>query len=462
MMMDWLHKQIWLKDKPKIISWGAAALGVFFGQAFLLSQSQLALSYPDTPTYVYYAQTLLHGTSIGNYQRTVGYPLFLLPFIIGGEHYKAVVIVQILLALIGFVEIYGLVYNLTQSRIYPALTVILLSLDLEYIQFERTVLTEELSIFCAITFFYMLERYLALHKKKYVAAAMVTLGFMVVVRPAFIYLPVVIAAGIVMYHYFCAKIPRAWLTAILALLVPYGCLFWQITLNYLSPIHYFGLTNVSNINNFGKILKYHMELLTTDPKYTALKRAAAAYVASGKYQPVIFVEKYPQFADPSNSFVGAYTNEIISQHKWLYARNNIRDIISAFTTKPYLLGFAHKGLEPLLYTMTNISQLTVYTLFPVIILFYLVQLIMKRTLQHRDALMLVLAVAALGMVLIAAVGSFNSYDRLRIPFEWAVYSVVIYGLAAAAKQIAALCSRLLRRSAGYVRNMKIVYFSRTK
>ncbi len=427
-MLHRLQTQFWLKDKPKIISWTVSIFGVIFGQALLLSQHPLTLIYADSPTYVHYTNTILSGTSFGNYQRTLGYPLFLLPFDIGGMHYRAVVIVQIVLAIIGFIEIYGLLYNLTRNRYYPAITVALLSINLEFIQYERTILTEELSIFCAITIFYTLERYLALRKKTYLLLAIVLLGFAMILRPAFIYLPVVLAAGILVYHYFCAKLPHVWLTALLMLLFPFGCIYLQMVINYVSPIHYFGFTNVSNINNLGKILKYHMELLTTDPKYAAIKQAAAQYVASGHYQPVIFVNEYPQFRDPANALAGAYANNIIFHHLLLYLRYNLKDIILTFTTKPFLLGIANRGIYRILFYITNDGELLTYILLPFSILLFLVSFLRKRSFRHNEALMLILAISALGMVILSAVGSFNSYDRLRVPFEWAVYGVVIYSI----------------------------------
>jgi hypothetical protein len=414
------------------------AIATIVGQIAVLSQHPLAVLNGDVPSYLVAARHIYAGSTIFDPTRTPGYPalLAIVFHIAGWGNFGAVAIVQTLLMMLAIGEFYGLAAWLLRSAWAASITASLLALNLYLLDWERTILSEGPATWLTITIACVLARYLVTNRVVLLAWLGALLALSIAVRPFFIYLPLVVAIALIARALRTQMPWRRWAWIALVPALAYGAVAVTIIGNAVT-YGYRGLSTVGTVNLFGKVLEYHLQDATVDPRYDALRGDLHAYIAQHGTEPWGFGDRYPQYKQDYYAPLQTYSTSIILHNPLAYAAGTAGDALATLTASPSLYAPFEQHLPLWVAALFRISQieLLVGLALPLALALCAV-MAWRRPHDERWQAMLVLTAAAAGGVLIAAGGSYafeqgslamGQFYRMRSPFDWVMILVTTQG-----------------------------------
>lgn len=315
------------------------------GVRYLYAQTtpKIALSY-DSLGYYEYGLRLIQHPSLDNFIsqfRTPIYPLFIgLTMVFSGsphaevgtlEYYSGMELLMVFqhcIAIFTIITLYFCLKKLQVRHWLILVTTILYSLNILLFFWERTLLTESLSISWTVCM--TLTSIIILQKAKfrYFVIFLILSIIGVLLRPANIFLPLGFMISIMLsYRKINIVIPTS-IILIIYILVPFG---WSL---YNSNVHqYRGFQTYSDINIFGRIMVKHIPGLAGS-KFPSIYTGFEEYLATSKnIDPYAYFEHLDQnfFSFPQNLIdLHGFNVEILKTEFFAYIFSIIPDIPKAF------------------------------------------------------------------------------------------------------------------------------------
>lgn len=409
----------------------ALLIAIVVGQYATLVQTAPVPVYADTVSYLLAAHAILaHGQVFSTF-RTPGYPGFLaiLQLLAGSDGPHHVVAAQAAVMVLAVLEIYALSFNITQRRWIAAIIGACCGLNLYFLDWERTTLTEACSLWVCVTVFLLLERYMRTGKLKWLASLCGTLFLAIMVRPTFVFLPLLLVALLALRAARRRIFTSAWRELAAALIVVYLLVVGYMAGNRIVN-GYFGLSYVSNVNLLGKVMEYQLQDDNSNPQYARLQSDLDNYLArhAGSWDPWLFMDAYTQYGQPPYTAVGKYADQVIERHPLQYVVHTVPDMVISWQASPYV--YAPWNVTPgWIKSLVGLSnmELGAYALLPVLLV--TLALLAWRTRASTAAFMLFsMLVCVSANVYMGAAASYGEYYRLRAPYDWAMLVVALIAL----------------------------------
>lgn len=407
------------------------ALSLVISQIIVLKQVPFIGSYPDSPSYLGVAANIQNHFDFGNNIRLYGYPLFLAAiFLLTHNSLNVVIFIQAVLFIATTFEIYVLVYHLTKNRWIAMSVGAFVGINVYFAQWERMIMTETLCMWVLVTMFLLLERYVRDPSIVLLVIIAFMAGFGILVRPNYIFMPVVLGITIAFLHVRLRNLRQSIVRVALLLCISYGLVGTQFIANFYSPVHFAGLSSLGSINLLGKIMEYHMELDTNDPRFNRIKADVHVYVQQGGVVPWFFLDKHPQYFANNNAIVDQYSNAIILHHPVTFLLKLPPDIFRTVYIHPFAYGQINLTQNIPMKVMSWFEKqiMRIYLLLPLAIVIEYVW-ITRRKFTPTTIMIMSLTLFVLGTIFFAAMGNYGqqAYDefyRLRYPADWMI--LVIY------------------------------------
>lgn len=446
---------------PLLIVLAAVAIG----QAATLIQQPLAAGPADTHTYVNAALDMLGWAhQLVEPIRTPGYVALLALVIVlsGGVHFEPVVLVQVGIAILTILECYALGYRLTHRRWVACTAAALIGVNLYLLSWERVIYSETFGIWSLVTLFLCYER-LARRVTVPRAVAFGAVALLsIMIRPANLVVPALLLGLLVVQQQRAKGLQAAWRPLLLATALVYGGVAGYSAFNGITQ-HYFGLTDATNVNLFGKVEEYRLEYLPIDPQYAGIQADTQTFVASRPQATVPDPFRFPGVApqkrywDHNYGPMGAYATAAIRRHPLLYVVSSLRDMPSvclapgkfyaiygaapdgtllpaadSSSPKPGITsyfvlghGYVTTQYEPFwvnaLLVLSTFEQWS-YLLLPLLLMFLLAAI--WRVPKHVESfVMLAMLIAVVATAASVAFGAYSEFNRLRSPADWAMIMV---------------------------------------
>jgi hypothetical protein len=404
----------------------AAALGVL---ASLLQTPRVA-AFPDTYRYLAVAHRLLTTHQFTDPYRTPGYPAFLaLIFLLtGGEHWSAVVVAQSALIILAAVEIYVLVYRIAERRWVAALLASLAGLDLYFTAWARVLLSEALSYWMLVTLFLVFERCLRTERRGFLVALTLLSTLAILIRPQFIYLPILFIAILALRAARLRQFHRFWRPLAVSLAVTSALILAYMGANAREQ-GLFSLSKVSSIDLLGKVMELnrrdHMPLTGADPRFAPLVTDIERYRPRGDAWG--FLKAHPEYDSPSGSLYATFSLQVLAHHPLSALLGDHQDFsttISPSLTPSILVPYGQT--PPWIVALMQFSRLPQLAYGPLLFLLPVYAIFAwRRPTQTSATLIFTLLAVTVLHIAVAAAGDYESFDRLRFPVDWAMLAGVL-------------------------------------
>lgn len=414
-------------------------------QLAVLRQGTSALIEPDSIGYLTVARQVAAG-QFTDPRRTPGYPAFLdvmqvLGTLVHHASLRSVVLAQAALMVGAAVALYALVYLLSRNRIAAAAVAALAGINLYIADWERIIRVEAISYVVAVALLLAFAWFVLDERRAALVTVVVLSVLAILIRPNDVYFPLVMLGLVALRRLRLGTLRSRWKDLALGLVAVYAVVGFYIVANGVTT-GYAGLTDVTNMNAFGKVLEYHMQNETDDPRYARVRADANAYVVAAESQhtgafpePFHLVEQGPMtYVDGHYALVGAYARSIISHHPVEFALKTAPDVVAAWSASPTL--YYAPFTRPSWWTsaLLGISQLINLALWLLPLLLVVFGIGAWRHPEHPlTFVMFTLLLLACANVLLIAVGSYNEFYRLRAPMDF----VPIMGTALVAIELGA-------------------------
>jgi hypothetical protein len=191
----------------------------------------------------------------------------------------------------------------------------------------------------------------------------------------------------------------------------------------------FGVSKVSNVNLLGTVmtLQYHyqMPLDSLDPQYAKLQ-TDIRFFRGGKPDPWGFVAAHPEYDAHAGAFYGAFAMQLLRAHPDYVARGAYDTFLTttSWNQLPAMLAPLNQVPGWLLEGSRVISL--VYSCLPLLLL-ATVPAAWRDPRSFQAVILAALMLLVLTQVCIAVLADFESYNRLRMPVDWAM--LLVTGLA---------------------------------
>jgi Dolichyl-phosphate-mannose-protein mannosyltransferase len=406
--------------------------------------------WPDTAQYLTVAHRILYLHQFADPIRTPGYPAFMaLVFALtGGEHLRALVVAQAGLMVLAALEVYVLAYRLTCRRWAACVIATVIGTNLFLLDWERLYLSETLSYWLIVTIFVLFERYLRSERTSTLIWLALVCAAAILTRPIFIYIPAALWLVLAFRSARVGTLRQRWKPLAFACAVSYGFVVADMAANA-ATFGYFGLSDISNLNLFAKVLEAHtiygMPASGADPRFAPFQADVSKYVASGRGEIWAFVFSHPTWDAHYWSTYGAYSIQVLMRHPWYYLHASFADVMKVWTVRPWF--WAPYTAAPLwTYVLIKLSilQYRAYLLLPLLLLATAIWA-WRHAEQVVGVTLLAMLVCILGQLLSAGMLDYTEFDRLRLPLDWAMTFVV--GMAVV-QSISVGARAMLRRSGG--------------
>lgn len=222
----------------------------------------------------------------------------------------------------------------------------------------------------------------------------------------------------------------------------------------------FGLSWVSDLNLFGKVMEYRMQDLPVDPKYQAVQAEVHAYVQEGKTDPFGFADEHGLnygergFVIRDDVFFeryGAYARSIVTRNIATYVQRSVPDLYRSWFTPfvlyptygvspgekgvsdtraiPGITGFPTRyGLTPFTEEPAWVAAVLVFSTLCGLsfVLLSLVTAILacflirrpSHTASHTEGwALMAMALTVVGGMCVAAMGGYADFNRTRFPVD---------------------------------------------
>lgn len=433
--------------RPHMVALGVVLLAFVAAQAVTLAQAPLAVLNPDSQSYLSAAHSVLAQHQIFNVSRTPGYPVFLaLVFLVAGEgNLAAVVYAQMALLLVAALEVYALVYLLCARRWLAAALAALIASNLYILDWERTVLQETLSYVVVVTLFLCFVWYIRSNRRVALIALAIACPVAILTRPALIYLPALLLALLALWRTAMHGWRTAWQSPLLTLGVTYAVVVAYMAGNALA-YGYFGLTDVSTVNLFGKVLEYRMQDEVTDARFAPMRADADQYLAAVAPNTVrgpvsAWAFAFDTWRTPPNyqysrdhfALMSAYAKDVIVHHPIEFAADTVPDIGEVWLSPPTLFYARYSTTPRITLSLLALSRFEyqTYLLLP-LALIALAALAWRRPRTTGTYLLATGAIAVAFNILLNAAAASAEFPRLRSPLDWLMIVVagVLLGVGA--------------------------------
>lgn len=421
----------------------ATALAAALAQAIVLRQRPLAVLFYDTSTYVQAALAIQHHLAFVDPLRTPGYPALLaIVFRIAGESYEAVVWVQAALVVAVALETFWLALALTGRTWLATIAGVVVGANIAIASWERDVLTETLAIWTFVSLCLVAVLLVRRVSAGLVAAGAVLAVLGVLTRPSLIYLPLVVAAALVLWHWRAGSGARA-LAAVSVLAVAAYLAVGLYSFANLRQNGYFGVSCVTNTNMLGKVMEYRMQADADPARYGRITADVEAFVRKNPAapNPLAFLEQNPQYAGDCARAAGTYATNAILRHPLHFARASLGDAVTVALSDPVTQIYAPLSWKPApVAALLGLSEAELQSHWMLALLPVVAGLAWWR----RDPFLAgetVLLASAAGLIVLVGFSSSGELSRLRAPADPLL-------LVAAVVLAAELSARALRPGGG--------------
>ncbi len=376
-------------------------------------------SAPDSREYLATAAKITRTGQLVDPRRTPGYPLLLaLIFAFAGaNNLGAVVVVQCALWLIAAVEVYLLAKRLTAHAWLACLAAAPVALNVYMLDWAYSIRDEMFSYVLIVTLFLLAERLARALRPGLVAAFAGIALLLILTRPLEIFLPALVIVALVARGALLGHWKRHVAALGLSLLLIYGCVAGYAALNG-AQNGYTGISYVSDVNLFGKLMEYGMVREPVPPAMRTLQQQALSYGFHGDGTPWDFARQYGYDSD-YYAPLGAFAKYVMPRHLPTYTFKTLGDVVRVWLQKP---GMDAQGPKMLLFTLLRLvarAELLTYLALPLVAI-WLAWLLWRGGWRSpgafTTALLVLAALASIGMI---SAASFAEFYRLRAPIDWA-------------------------------------------
>jgi len=298
------------------------------------------LIYPDSAEYLITADRIrrleLHSTRVPIYPLFIVISQNLLFFL---DSVTAVIFVQAIISSAAAVLLFIAAYKIFGSKIKAILFFLFWSVSVCVINWDFLVLTESITIVYMILLIFFFIVYMQKKKEAYSIIIYAICFALLFTKPFYIALPPVIAAIILILAKISGDWKRTAVITLISLTVMYLSVFAYSFANY-KQTGYFGISNVSVINRFGKILQYGMYELEDNEKITAYIKQ---YMKDNEGElpiPVQFINDY-DLNDNNYSEISEYVSKIIKEHPIVFLKETVKLVTKKLYKEEVFVDYNH-------------------------------------------------------------------------------------------------------------------------
>ncbi len=403
-----------------------------WGQAAMLSQTAPLGYFPDSRDYLASAAHL--AANLITPYRAAGYSVVLAAIlgVTGWGTYAGILFAQVALTVASIIEIYVLATRVCRARWAGALAASLVALNLSFLAWERSILSETLSIWLLVTMLVLFESYLRLGQRHILVWMSLVAVALTFTRPLFFFMPLVLAAVLAWRVMRLGTWRRAWRPVALVLAVSYGAVAGYIVANDIGN-HYLGISYISSVNLFGKILHYNLERDPVPASLAAMRQDAIAYRERGQYEPWNFPRAFPGKGYDANNYASesAYATYIVVHHPLSFAKAAITDALATLDAQPKYYATIDASawwIAPLdaLARIENAGYLVLVALAA-----WLLYRAWRRPGDVPTLVALGVSLLALANVVLIGADAYDEFYRLRAPADWIPLMLIAYAASVA-------------------------------
>ena len=421
-------------------------VGIVIRIVYYLSINQDIIYYSDSWTYLNCAKVMGERFYIDVYRPPV-YPLVLLLCALvfsWDRFFIGLIIIQVFLSMISTVLIYKIGLIISNNKPVSLLAALVVNISISTFGWDFMIMSENFSIFLITLITYTLLKYFQTQNIKYLYALAADLLLLVFTKPFFIGLPIFIIIIFILY-YPLNKVKyhsRPLFTFTISICLIYAFVFGYCTLN--NKINgFYGITSVSNVNCFGKILQYKMEAYGDNTKLkddinNAYISTPKDNLVRGEYlEPWGFLGKYG-WANNNYFEPGRFSSSIIKNNLILYITNslqltaNLMIELNPFRDFIAINAIDNNSIYSRFINMASVILSPINSLYFLIPLFLLELLIYIAAFKisyiksHIGPLIVLLLI--LYHYLMSAFFSYGDYCRLLAPSYYLIYLLMIFNL----------------------------------
>ena len=406
---------------------------------------------PDSREYLATAARIAHSGQLVDARRTPGYPLLLalLFALVGEQRLGVVVVAQAALAIASVFGVYLLTFRLARQPWVACAAAGLVALNLDMLDWAYSIRDETFSMFLLIALFLVTERIARQPSRANLLGFGLLAALLIFTRPIYALLPALLLLALAVRALGLAGLRQGLRQALrrggrlLAGLTLAGVLVYGLVAGYaaLNRIEngYLGISYVSDVNLFGKVIEYRLFTQPVAPAYQPMQAQLVAFTEQGGNQPWDFATQHRSDGYENNHYaaLGAFAHATILRYPMQYALLSLSDAVRVWRAAP---GMDAQGAITLpLRIARDLARydLLTYLALPLVAL-WLGRLLWR---GWRDpalftaALLLLAALLGIGMT---AAASYQEFYRLRAPTDWAyltVFALVALDAAGAALQL---------------------------
>ncbi len=434
---------LWRAIQPHLVPLVLVTIAVIVGQYItFVSHPLYSIFRGDSTDYINFANSILASLHIFDPARTPGYPLLLaIVFDLkNGQSFSVVVFIQAALLIHATYMVYLLSFRLSANRWVAMLVALLMGINTYLLNWEREILSETLTIWLIVMIFLMLERYVSYQRRSDLIVLTALLTYSVFTRPFDVFIPALIFAFLFLYALRKKELKREWKPLLAAALVAYGMVGVFILGNGII-YGYFGLSEISSVNLFAKVMEYKMQTEYTDPQYTVISAQLNAFEqAKNGIQPFVFLNHtHSPYSYDHYTFAADYAKDIFWHHPGEYTLKSLHDTWLAMTL-PQIYYDPHHSDPAWFQPVTQVTQasMTTYLFLPFIIIAALIWW-WRQPRSGKALVVLLLALTQVGSLLEIGFLSYAYPYRLRMPLDWAMLTMTGVLLALALQKIVQYC-----------------------
>jgi hypothetical protein len=401
--------------------------------AYYLNKPQPELD-PDSSAYLSVAtHYALHGWFIDP-ARLPGYPLFIrFVFAVAGSgNLVALGVAQAGLFLIATLELYALLCLLVRSARVAFVAGLLIGTNTHILSYVKPVLSEGLTLFCAVNVAVAIVLYLRRPGALRLWAVALCVLTLYMTRPEWMYLPVPLLAFMLWVAHRRGQLRRLVPHVAAALVLLYATLGLYVHANA-AQNHCACVTYVANINILGKVMQYHMQN-EAPARYADITRLVNHYMARGDLDPWDVIRSpYPPVRAQYFARAAAYGSAIMRDHPTEFVARSVPLALDSLTmTSPFSPINEQGPFAVPLHLLGTFSTLVLRLLvfFPLLAAGWWLLFARRRIAQiERAEIMAALALLVCYDLVLTTVGGYVYYERLHTPFD-PLLIIVVWGSAA--------------------------------
>lgn len=394
-------------------------VGIFIRLLVAVLYQHITL-YPDSEGYVQLAERMLK-LDLSGYEgeRSPGYPLLLA---MTSVSYLFTAILQSVIGIFSSVITYKLCILLGLGKRLSLITTLCIVCYLPVVFFELAILTEALTLFVILSISYL---YFSILKgktdKKINVLLILTCGFLVLVKPFYIFLPVLLFGFLFFTHISAKKILSRYIYLLLVPLVLF--LGWsyvnKLNTGYFTSTTFYGYNLAQNCVSFAE---------KTTPEYQEIGNIYATYRdnrSTDKEIAMTIWEAYPELKEKTGLSFPDLSNELYKYSITTIKENPVDYMKQVFVswrdfwkTSLYweydsvAVPYANDILLYICYAERILLQL-IKILFVLLIPFHIIGSIRKRELSYQFIIAVIIFTASVLQALI----TYGTNSRFSFPFE---------------------------------------------